>query len=148
MRRCRRGGRGSAASRGQGLRLSDKLKQNVVKISRKLNLRRLFAPPTNGALIRRRYFVDELPAASPWATPVKRLSQSGENLSDEDRLYNSTRDNVFVNVVASIHYRAQSEKANDAFYRLTSTRSQIQAYVSDDTQSTMLYSFVILPSSL
>ncbi|KAL6504515.1 hypothetical protein OROGR_026438 [Orobanche gracilis] len=72
-------------------------------ISRKLNLKRLFAPSTNGA------------------------------------------DNVFVNVVASIHYRAQSEKANDAFYRLTNTRSQIQAYISDDTQSTMLYSFVILP---
>ncbi|KAL6555391.1 hypothetical protein OROGR_006649 [Orobanche gracilis] len=83
-------------------------------ISRKLNLKRLFAPSTNGAV--KRYFVDELPAANPWATPVKRLSRSGENLSDEDRLYNSTRDNVFVNVVASIHYRAQSEKANDAFY--------------------------------
>ncbi|KAL6495863.1 hypothetical protein OROGR_030426 [Orobanche gracilis] len=80
-------------------------------ISRKLNLKRLFAPSTNGAvksyLLWRRYFVDELPAANPWATPVKRLSRSGENLSDEDRLYNST---------TSIHYRAQSEEANDAFY--------------------------------
>ncbi|KAL6558716.1 hypothetical protein OROMI_019066 [Orobanche minor] len=92
------------------LRLSDKLKQNVVKISRKLNLKRLFASSTNGALIRR-YFVDELPAASPWATPVKSLSQSGENLSDEDRLYNSTRDNVFVNIVASIQYCALSERS-------------------------------------
>ncbi|KAL6567802.1 hypothetical protein OROGR_001470 [Orobanche gracilis] len=63
-------------------------------------------------------------------------------------LWNNEKGNVFFNVVASIHYRAESEKANDAFYRLTSTRSQIQACVSDDTQSTMLYSFVILPSSL
>ncbi|KAL6586223.1 hypothetical protein OROMI_002867 [Orobanche minor] len=68
----------------------------------------------------RRYFVDELPEASPWDAPppppVKSLSQSGENLSDEDWLYNST-----------YKYRALSEKANDAFYRLTNTRSQIQA---------------------
>ncbi|KAL6521057.1 hypothetical protein OROGR_017626 [Orobanche gracilis] len=84
-------------------------------ISRKLNLKRLFAPSTNGAV--KSYLL--------WFT-----------------------DNVFVNVVASIHYRAQSEKANDAFYRLTNTRSQIQAYISDDTQSTMLYSFVILSSLL
>lgn len=41
------------------------------------------------------------------------------------------QDNVFVNVVASIQYRALAEKANDAFYRLTNTRSQIQAYVFD-----------------
>ncbi|WOG81416.1 hypothetical protein DCAR_0100563 [Daucus carota subsp. sativus] len=41
-------------------------------------------------LIRRRYFADELPAASPWVTPVRSSSQSGENLSDEDHLYKST----------------------------------------------------------
>ncbi|KAL6536450.1 hypothetical protein OROGR_013022 [Orobanche gracilis] len=128
-------------------KFNDLCELGLSDISRKLNLKRLFAPSTNGA-VKRRYFVDELPATSPWATPVKRWSRSGENLSDEDRLYNSTSDNVFVNVVASIHYRAQSEKANDAFYRLTNTRSQIQAYISDDTQSTMLYSFVILPSLL
>ncbi|KAL6528120.1 hypothetical protein OROHE_015070 [Orobanche hederae] len=32
------------------LGLSDKLKKNVVKISRKLNFKRLFAPSTNGAV--------------------------------------------------------------------------------------------------
>ncbi|KAL5725027.1 HIR complex subunit [Ranunculus cassubicifolius] len=42
-----------------------------------------------------------------------------------------TKDNVFVNVVASIQYRALAEKANDAFYKLTNTKGQIQAYVFD-----------------
>ncbi|URE18874.1 hypersensitive-induced response protein [Musa troglodytarum] len=40
-------------------------------------------------------------------------------------------DNVFVNVVASVQYHALAEKANDAFYKLSNTRSQIQAYVFD-----------------
>ena len=38
---------------------------------------------------------------------------------------------MFVNVVASIQYRALADKANDAFYKLSNTRSQIQAYVFD-----------------
>ncbi|KAE8657442.1 Hypersensitive-induced response protein 1 [Hibiscus syriacus] len=42
-----------------------------------------------------------------------------------------TKDNVFVNVVASIQYRALSEKAQDAFYKLSNTRAQIQSYVFD-----------------
>ncbi|KAI3876340.1 hypothetical protein MKX03_032938 [Papaver bracteatum] len=42
-----------------------------------------------------------------------------------------TKDNVFVNVVASIQYRALAEKASDAFYKLSNTRGQIQAYVFD-----------------
>ncbi|KAI4329610.1 hypothetical protein MLD38_027978 [Melastoma candidum] len=42
-----------------------------------------------------------------------------------------TKDNVFVNVVASIQYRALSEKASDAFYKLSNTKGQIQAYVFD-----------------
>ncbi|KAK4750416.1 hypothetical protein SAY87_003898 [Trapa incisa] len=42
-----------------------------------------------------------------------------------------TKDNVFVNVVASIQYRALTEKASDAFYKLSNTKSQIQAYVFD-----------------
>jgi hypothetical protein len=41
------------------------------------------------------------------------------------------QDNVFVNVVASIQYRALKDKANDAFYKLSNTRGQIQAYVFD-----------------
>ncbi|XP_058762208.1 hypersensitive-induced response protein-like protein 1 [Vicia villosa] len=42
-----------------------------------------------------------------------------------------TKDNVFVNVVASIQYRALAERASDAFYKLTDTRTQLQAYVYD-----------------
>ncbi|KAI5416809.1 hypersensitive-induced reaction 1 protein [Lathyrus oleraceus] len=42
-----------------------------------------------------------------------------------------TKDNVFVNVVASIQYRVLADRANDAFYKLTNTRTQLQAYVYD-----------------
>ncbi|KAL5223130.1 hypothetical protein ABZP36_027843 [Zizania latifolia] len=47
------------------------------------------------------------------------------------RCETKTKDNVFVNVVASVQYRALSEKASDAFYRLSNTREQIQSYVFD-----------------
>ncbi|KAF3636711.1 Hypersensitive-induced response protein 4 [Capsicum chinense] len=47
------------------------------------------------------------------------------------RCETKTKDNVFVTVVASIQYRALSDKATDAFYKLSNTRSQIQAYVFD-----------------
>ncbi|XP_027357528.1 hypersensitive-induced response protein 1 isoform X1 [Abrus precatorius] len=47
------------------------------------------------------------------------------------RCETKTKDNVFVTVVASVQYRAVSEKASDAFYRLTNTREQIQSYVFD-----------------
>jgi len=45
------------------------------------------------------------------------------------------QDNVFVNVVASIQYRALAEKANDAFYKLSNTKTQLQAYVFDGISS-------------
>ncbi|KAL9274921.1 Hypersensitive-induced response protein 2-like protein [Drosera capensis] len=47
------------------------------------------------------------------------------------RCETKTKDNVFVTVVASIQYRALAEKAADAFYKLSNTREQIQAYVFD-----------------
>jgi regulator of protease activity HflC (stomatin/prohibitin superfamily) len=47
------------------------------------------------------------------------------------RCETKTKDNVFVNVVASIQYRALANKAGDAFYKLTNTQSQIKAYVFD-----------------
>lgn len=47
---------------------------------------------------------------------------------------------MFVNVVASIQYRALADKANDAFYKLSNTRSQIQAYVFDG----MISYFILL----
>lgn len=48
------------------------------------------------------------------------------------------QDNVFVNVVASVQYHALAEKASDAFYKLSNTRSQIQAYVFDGIKKSML----------
>ncbi|XP_042501167.1 hypersensitive-induced reaction 1 protein-like [Macadamia integrifolia] len=47
------------------------------------------------------------------------------------RCETKTKDNVFVNVVASIQYRALANNASDAFYKLSNTKSQIQAYVFD-----------------
>ncbi|VFQ86629.1 unnamed protein product [Cuscuta campestris] len=49
----------------------------------------------------------------------------------EVRCETKSKDNVFVNVVASIQYRALAGKANDAFYKLSNTKGQIQAYVFD-----------------
>ncbi|GMY20429.1 hypersensitive-induced response protein 1-like [Fagus crenata] len=46
-----------------------------------------------------------------------------------------TKDNVFVTVVASIQYRAISDKAVDAFYKLSNTKEQIQSYVFDGMDS-------------
>lgn len=46
-------------------------------------------------------------------------------------IYCTFQDNVFVNVVASIQYRALAEKAADAYYKLSNTKAQIQAYVFD-----------------
>ncbi|KAK7304591.1 hypothetical protein VNO77_42474 [Canavalia gladiata] len=53
------------------------------------------------------------------------------------RCETKTKDNVFVNVVASVQYRALSEKASDAFYKLSNTKSQIQAYVFDVIRATV-----------
>ncbi|KAI4328384.1 hypothetical protein L6164_020741 [Bauhinia variegata] len=47
------------------------------------------------------------------------------------RCETKTKDNVFVTVVASVQYRALADKAVDAFYKLSNTREQIQAYVFD-----------------
>lgn len=47
------------------------------------------------------------------------------------RCETKTKDNVFVTVVASIQYRAIADKASDAFYKLSNTKEQIQAYVFD-----------------
>ncbi|GAB2297254.1 Protein hir2 [Dionaea muscipula] len=47
------------------------------------------------------------------------------------RCETKTKDNVFVTVVASVQYRALAEKAADAYYKLSNTREQIQAYVFD-----------------
>jgi len=47
------------------------------------------------------------------------------------RCETKTKDNVSVTVIASVQYRALLEKSVDAFYKLSNTKEQIQAYVFD-----------------
>ncbi|GKV22446.1 hypothetical protein SLEP1_g32319 [Rubroshorea leprosula] len=58
------------------------------------------------------------------------------------RCETKTKDNVFVNVVASIQYRALAEKASDAFYKLSNTRSQIQSYVFDGMHVALAHTYL------
>jgi regulator of protease activity HflC (stomatin/prohibitin superfamily) len=48
-----------------------------------------------------------------------------------------TKDNVFVQVGVAVQYKVVTESAYDAWYRLTSPTSQIQAYVFDVIRSTI-----------
>ncbi|KAG7021501.1 Hypersensitive-induced response protein-like protein 1, partial [Cucurbita argyrosperma subsp. argyrosperma] len=68
----------------------------------------------------------------PWFLGAQVAGSLSLRLQQLDvRCETKTKDNVFVNVVASIQYRALADKASDAFYKLSNTRSQIQAYVFD-----------------
>ncbi|XP_042383306.1 hypersensitive-induced response protein-like protein 1 [Zingiber officinale] len=68
----------------------------------------------------------------PWFLGKKIAGRLSLRLQQLDvKCETKTKDNVFVNVVASVQYRALAEKASDAFYKLSNTRSQIQAYVFD-----------------
>ncbi|KAK1282652.1 Hypersensitive-induced response protein 1 [Acorus calamus] len=68
----------------------------------------------------------------PWIFGKRIAGQLSLRLQQLDvKCETKTKDNVFVNVVASIQYRALADKASDAFYKLSNTRSQIQAYVFD-----------------
>jgi len=48
-----------------------------------------------------------------------------------------TKDNVFVSVGVAVQYRVVSEKAYDAYYRLSDPREQIRSYVFDVVRSTV-----------
>lgn len=68
----------------------------------------------------------------PWCFGYQLAGQLSLRVQQLDvRCETKTKDNVFVTVVASIQYRALSEKAADAFYKLSNTKQQIQAYVFD-----------------
>ncbi|XAR71226.1 hypothetical protein NMG60_11028394 [Bertholletia excelsa] len=68
----------------------------------------------------------------PWCLGYQLAGELSLRVQQIDvRCETKTKDNVFVNVVASIQYRALSEKAADAFYKLSNTKGQIQAYVFD-----------------
>ncbi|XP_004508773.1 hypersensitive-induced response protein-like protein 1 [Cicer arietinum] len=74
----------------------------------------------------------------PWVLGKRIAGHLSLRLQQLDiRCETKTKDNVFVNVVASIQYRALVNKANDAFYKLSNTRSQIQAYVFDVIRGTV-----------
>ncbi|KAJ8632875.1 hypothetical protein MRB53_026211 [Persea americana] len=74
----------------------------------------------------------------PWFFGSKIAGNLSLRINQLDvRCETKTKDNVFVTVVASIQYRALAEKAQDAFYRLSNTRSQIQAYVFDVIRSSV-----------
>ncbi|XLU71155.1 hypothetical protein S245_030208, partial [Arachis hypogaea] len=51
------------------------------------------------------------------------------------RIETKTKDNVFVQLLCSIHYRVIKESADDAFYELQNPQEQIQAYVFDVTRA-------------
>ncbi|MED6144171.1 Hypersensitive-induced response protein 4 [Stylosanthes scabra] len=51
------------------------------------------------------------------------------------RIETKTKDNVFVQLLCSIHYRVIKENADDAFYELQNPQEQIQAYVFDVTRA-------------
>ncbi|MCO5554540.1 hypothetical protein L7F22_008070 [Adiantum nelumboides] len=53
------------------------------------------------------------------------------------RCETKSKDNVFVNVVASVQYRAVPNNAKDAFYKLTNPHGQIQSYVFDVVRATV-----------
>ncbi|KAK1264712.1 Hypersensitive-induced response protein 1 [Acorus gramineus] len=53
------------------------------------------------------------------------------------RCETKTKDNVFVTVVANVQYRTLANRASDAFYKLSNTKSQIQAYVFDVIRATV-----------
>ncbi|KAF3444752.1 hypothetical protein FNV43_RR14445 [Rhamnella rubrinervis] len=68
----------------------------------------------------------------PWICGYQLAGHLSLRLQQLDvRCETKTKDNVFVNVVASVQYHVLSDKASDAFYKLSNARNQIQAYVFD-----------------
>ncbi|XP_040370019.1 hypersensitive-induced response protein 2 [Rosa chinensis] len=68
----------------------------------------------------------------PWCFGYKIAGEVSLRVRQLDvKCETKTKDNVFVNVVASIQFRALPEKVEHAFYKLTNANEQIQAYVFD-----------------
>lgn len=68
----------------------------------------------------------------PWCLGYRLAGKLSLRVNQLDvRCETKTKDNVFVTMVASVQYRALSDKAADAFYKLSNTKQQIQAYVFD-----------------
>ncbi|XP_071731083.1 hypersensitive-induced response protein 1-like [Rutidosis leptorrhynchoides] len=74
----------------------------------------------------------------PWCVGYRLAGKLSVRLNQLDvRCETKTKDNVFVTMVASVLYRALSEKAADAFYKLSNTQQRIQAYVFDVIRATV-----------
>ncbi|RZC81489.1 hypothetical protein C5167_044073 [Papaver somniferum] len=72
----------------------------------------------------------------PWCFGSRIVGHVNLRVQELDlRCKTKTKDNVFLTVDASIQYRAVRENAGDAFYKLSNTRGQIQAYVFDAIRS-------------
>ncbi|CAA3030818.1 hypersensitive-induced response 2 [Olea europaea subsp. europaea] len=68
----------------------------------------------------------------PWCVGYQLAGSLSLRVQQLDvRCETKTKDNVFVTLVASIQYRAMPERVADAFYKLSNTKEQIQAYVFD-----------------
>lgn len=68
----------------------------------------------------------------PWISGSRLVGHLSLRVQQLDvRCETKTKDNVFVNVVASVQYCALANQASDAFYKLSNTKGQIQAYVFD-----------------
>ncbi|KAF8037289.1 hypothetical protein BT93_B0252 [Corymbia citriodora subsp. variegata] len=68
----------------------------------------------------------------PWILGSRLVGHLSLRVQQLDvRCETKTKDNVFVTVVASVQYRALANQASDAFYKLSNTEGQIQAYVFD-----------------
>ncbi|XP_048134043.1 hypersensitive-induced reaction 1 protein-like [Rhodamnia argentea] len=68
----------------------------------------------------------------PWILGYQLAGNLSLRLQQLDvKCESKTKDNVLVNVVASVQFRALADKVVDAFYRLSNPRSQIQVYVTD-----------------
>ncbi|XVF60472.1 hypothetical protein PTKIN_Ptkin08bG0049800 [Pterospermum kingtungense] len=74
----------------------------------------------------------------PWCFGYKIAGRVSQRVMQMDvRCETKTKDNVFVNVVASVQYRVRAGKESDAFYKLSNTRVQIQSYVFDVIRATV-----------
>ncbi|KAK1607726.1 hypothetical protein QYE76_031399 [Lolium multiflorum] len=103
---------GGDAPLGHGIEASDEATHGAAVASN---------PRVRGRRSGAKVGADVTPAPWTW----RRLPGPGARRASQ------SNDNVFVTVVASIQYRPLAGKESDAFYKLTNTRSQIQAYVFD-----------------
>ncbi|KAI3876895.1 hypothetical protein MKX03_017057 [Papaver bracteatum] len=66
----------------------------------------------------------------PWCLGIHIAGHLNLRVEQRDvKCETKTKDNVFLTIIASVHYRALPDKAAEAFYKLSNTNGKIQAYV-------------------